>query len=372
MKVFISWSGSTGKAVAEVLYAWLPRALQAVRPFFSPDDIEKGARWSSAVGSELEACQVGIVVITRESMSAPWIMFEAGALSRNVGKSKVVPLLFDLDSGDLPGPLMQFQSTRCEAIEVKRLLRMLNSELGDLSVTDNVLESAFSMWWPALRDDLARISRDSAGLRLAPRRSEREVLEEILALSRSIAQHQSEPAKAGSTMEPRESPLDSSGALTPASVRLRLTTNRDLVGTNLMGLDLAGVDLSRADLRGANLVGTSLAGSSLAYANLEGANLESAVLDSADLNRATIARSNLWHASLKQVRNLAAVRSMEEANFYETALDPEDRAVVDRHRTLDVSNYPDLFRYFLEKGMTQEELRELFLWTAHSYPGIDF
>jgi hypothetical protein len=49
MKVFISWSGDSGKAVAEILYAWLPSALQAVKPFFSPDDIAKGARWSSEV-----------------------------------------------------------------------------------------------------------------------------------------------------------------------------------------------------------------------------------------------------------------------------------------------------------------------------------
>lgn len=98
MKVFISWSGERGKAIAEIVYAWLPSVIQAVKPFFSPDDIAKGARWSSEVGSELEACQVGIVIVTRESLTSPWIMFEAGALSKNVGKSRVVPILVDLAS----------------------------------------------------------------------------------------------------------------------------------------------------------------------------------------------------------------------------------------------------------------------------------
>src|SRR5436305_6561628 len=105
MKIFISWSGETGKAVAKIFYSWLPNVIQAAKPFFSPDEIAKGGRWSSEVGSELEACQVGIIVVTRESLSAPWIMFEAGALSKNVGKAKVVPILVDTEPADIRGPL---------------------------------------------------------------------------------------------------------------------------------------------------------------------------------------------------------------------------------------------------------------------------
>jgi hypothetical protein len=109
MKVFISWSGERGKAFAEMLYSWLPSVLQAAKPFFSPDDIVKGARWANEVGAELDASQVGIIVATRESLSSPWVMFEAGALSKNLGKSKVVPILVDVNPEDVRGPLAQFQ-----------------------------------------------------------------------------------------------------------------------------------------------------------------------------------------------------------------------------------------------------------------------
>lgn len=366
MKVFISWSGDTGRAFAKLLHSWLPSVLQAVKPFFSPDDIAKGARWSSEVGVELEASEVGIIVLTRESISAPWIMFEAGALSKNVGRAKVVPILLDLELSDVRGPLMQFQCARFGAAEIKRILRMLNSELKDVSLTDDVLESAFTMWWPTLEKQVAQLLRHPSNEEPADVRSERDLLEEILALSRSIAQRQSEEAQPPIS---EESVADRSGALTLASVRKRLASGGNLVGANLMNLNLARPDLSDANLRGSNLVGSNLSGAKLVNTDLDGANLEGAVLDEADFRGAKISRLNFWRASMRDVQNLSFVKSMDDANFYEVKLNDGDRKVVAKHGTLSISNYPELFAFYRRKGMTNAELRDLFLWTAHSYPG---
>ena len=81
MKVFISWSGETSKGLAEALREWLPAVIQAVNPYFSPDDVSKGSRWSSEISKELEDSAIGIICLTKENLEAPWIMFEAGALS---------------------------------------------------------------------------------------------------------------------------------------------------------------------------------------------------------------------------------------------------------------------------------------------------
>ena len=88
-KVFISWGGELSKRLAEEVRNWLPSVLQFVKPYFTPDDIEKGSRWESNIANELETSNVGIICLTKDNINRPWILFEAGALSKNFGKSKV-------------------------------------------------------------------------------------------------------------------------------------------------------------------------------------------------------------------------------------------------------------------------------------------
>ena len=366
MKVFISWSGDKGRAFAEVLHAWLPSVLQALKPFFSPDDIAKGARWSTEVGTELEASQAGIVIVTSESLSAPWIMFEAGALSKNVGRAKVVPILVDVEIAEVPGPLMQFQCAAFNTVDIKRLIRMLNSELKDASLTDDILESVFEMWWPKLEEQVSLLLQREKNKEPSKTRTDRDLLEEILVLSRSIAQYQSQESRL-----PTEFGLttDKAGSLTLASVKKRLIDGGNLVGANLMQVNLSHLDLSGAALQGSNLVRANLTRANLVNANLDGANLEGAVLDEANLRGAVISRVNLWRASMWDIKNLADVKTMDNANLFQVALSEEDRKTVSEHRTLNISNYPELFAHYRAQGMTKAELRDLFLWTSHSYPG---
>ena len=55
MKVFISWSGDLSGAIAEVVRKWLPGVIQCIKPYYTPNDIEKGTRWFDDVSKELEA-----------------------------------------------------------------------------------------------------------------------------------------------------------------------------------------------------------------------------------------------------------------------------------------------------------------------------
>ena len=186
MRVFISWSGERSRTIADILRSWLPGVLQAVKPYFSPDDIAKGARWSTEIAKELEASRVGLLVLTRENLEAPWLMFEAGALAKNLERSKVCPMLFGLEPTDVTGPLVQFQAAKFEKAEVERIVKMINAELGDAALGATVLDSVFEMWWPKLQTDIqAELSRT-----ITPdggARSERDLLEEVLGLTRSLA-----------------------------------------------------------------------------------------------------------------------------------------------------------------------------------------
>lgn len=183
MKIFISWSGDRSKALAEVLYQWLPAVIQAVKPYYSPDDIAKGTRWGVEIAKELEASRVGLICLTPDNPTAPWIMFEAGALSKSLDQSRLCPILFDLDPSDIQGPLVQFQACRFGREEMDRVVRMINGELGDQALAPDVLASVFDMWWPQLQERVAEVlaTQDSAP---PVSRSEREILEELLELMR--------------------------------------------------------------------------------------------------------------------------------------------------------------------------------------------
>jgi hypothetical protein len=197
VKVFISWSGDLSKALAEIMRGWIPAVLQAAKPYFSPDDIAKGARWSAEVAAELEASRIGLVCLTSDNLDAPWIMFESGALSKSLGKSKVCPILFGAQPSDLKGPLVQFQAAKFEKGEIERVVRMMNAELGESALAPDVLGTVFEMWWPRLQKQVeAELSKPTAVPKSAER-SERELIQEILELTRSNAMNAGRPRTVG-------------------------------------------------------------------------------------------------------------------------------------------------------------------------------
>src|SRR5260370_7231044 len=80
--VFLSWSGPRSKSAAEALKDWLPNILQTARPWMSATDIEKGTRWREEVAAALDTMKAGIICLTPENLTAEWLLFEAGALSK--------------------------------------------------------------------------------------------------------------------------------------------------------------------------------------------------------------------------------------------------------------------------------------------------
>lgn len=193
MKVFISWSGTLSKQVAEALRDWLPNVLQIVNPYFTPSDIEKGTRWSIDIAKELESSQVGILCITRDNIHSDWILFEAGALSKSLDKSHVCPILFGITNTDLAGPLKQFQTTGFDKNEMHKMLGVINSKLGDRKLSQKTLDTVFDKWWPDL-DVKVREILSSAVEPKGPVRSDRELIEEILQISRAAQRRSSRPS----------------------------------------------------------------------------------------------------------------------------------------------------------------------------------
>jgi len=186
MKVFISWSGKISGQIGEIFRSWLPSVLQSVKPYYTPDDIEKGARWNTEIAQELEDSKIGILCVTRENLNSAWLLFEAGALSKQLTKSYVCPLLIGIDNNDLKGPLNQFQTTSFNKKEISKLLSTINSQLAEGKLEENVLSAVFEKWWPDLERDINKVIKQNKDADATPIRSERDVIEEILQLVRLI------------------------------------------------------------------------------------------------------------------------------------------------------------------------------------------
>jgi len=157
MKVLISWSGSRSRAVAEALHYWLKAVVQSIEPWMSEENIEKGTRWSAELTRELGETRIGIICLTPENLEAPWVLFEAGALTRTVEKEHVCPYLFGMEKEELSkGPLTQFQAAKADKADTKKLLVTINKAAGS-PLTEGQLDDAFRRWWPDFARRLKRI-----------------------------------------------------------------------------------------------------------------------------------------------------------------------------------------------------------------------
>lgn len=190
MKVFLSWSGDLSLKVALAFRDWLPAVIQAIRPYVSSEDIDKGTRWSTDIAKELEASSFGILCVTPTNLGAPWINFEAGALSKTIDKANVSPFLFGVKRSEIQGPLLQFQSTIFEKQDVARLVASINRKLANEDQLDEgLLQKSFDVWWPQLKATLDALPQEEVE---KPKSANRQstaktdaILEELLELVRN-------------------------------------------------------------------------------------------------------------------------------------------------------------------------------------------
>ncbi len=186
MQVFLSWSGSASHKVAQALNDFLGDVIQEIKPFLSSEGISKGQQWSSELGKRLAATNYGIICLTRDNLNAPWILFEAGALAKNIADSRVTALLVGIKHADVVGPLSQFQHTGTDRDEVLKLLQSLNELLPEEKrLKAERLTRLFDRNWSSFQSSLTE-AMASVGAKsdAVPARDTRDMVAEILDLVR--------------------------------------------------------------------------------------------------------------------------------------------------------------------------------------------
>ena len=162
MKVFISWSGQLSNGVAKVLSDWLPSVINSLDIFYSPDDIQKGENWDARLSDELSKCDFGIICLTRENVTAPWINFEAGAISKELG-AKVSAFLIDIKPSEIKGPIKRFQATRFDKEDFYKLITCLN-DCGEKQIESKRLERNFDLVWEQIEKNVYEIIKKNSGV----------------------------------------------------------------------------------------------------------------------------------------------------------------------------------------------------------------
>lgn len=75
--------------MAKFLKLWWKKVIKAINPWVSSENIAKGVNWGVQVGQHFKEINLGIICITPENINAPWLTFEAEALSKFIDTSRV-------------------------------------------------------------------------------------------------------------------------------------------------------------------------------------------------------------------------------------------------------------------------------------------
>lgn len=152
MKVFLSWSGKESKALAALLREWLKTPLHFVKPWMSSEDISAGQPWGPNMADQLKDSFYCIVCVTPGVQSSRWVNFEAGAIWKSFGNTRVSPLLLGVSQEDLNGgPLSMFQCVSVEKEGIQNLIQSINDAAESESrVPQTKLAARLVHSWPWL------------------------------------------------------------------------------------------------------------------------------------------------------------------------------------------------------------------------------
>lgn len=184
-QVFISWSGDRAKAIALVWKSLIEELFDVVDAFVSDSDISPGERGLNTIKEQLDGTSVGIPIVTRDNVNAPWINFESGALSKQVPNAPVMvmPCLVDYeDPSELIGPLTQFQAKLLTKDGVGAILETIARAN---SIGWQRKKPGFEARWPHYEAQFDQHRAPSQDVKAA-RRTDADMLAEIVNNTRAV------------------------------------------------------------------------------------------------------------------------------------------------------------------------------------------
>lgn len=161
MHIFLSWSGTLSKNIANEFKDLLEQILPGNDVYVSNQEIRSGERWVANIGKGLEDASYGLLFVNPSNKDAPWILFEAGALAKSFSSSNVVPVLTNMSDADLStSPLSQFQNRKLTKEDISTLILDINATSERPIAGERVLRS-FEAFWPDSWSRIGKFIQDS-------------------------------------------------------------------------------------------------------------------------------------------------------------------------------------------------------------------
>jgi TIR domain len=183
LRVFISWSKEPSRSIARELAGLLDDLLD-VEPWMSDEEIASGRRWRDEVGSALSETDFGIICLTAANQHEPWLMFEAGALAKNLIFGRVIPLYIDLGPTDVTGPLSDYQGRPLDKDGMRRVVEDINVATERPKAAYR-LANLFKLTWPPFERTVTE-AKTRTPQSAQPKRTSEDMLEELVERVRAM------------------------------------------------------------------------------------------------------------------------------------------------------------------------------------------
>lgn len=139
-RVFISWSGDSGRRIAELLQKTLLK-YPGAEAWVSSRDVQSGSPWLNEVTAALKTAEHAIACLTPGTFSAPWINFEAGFVFGRLGRMHVLTIGEDLPANH---PLRTLQTL--DGLKINDLKTLLVTLTENEDFSEKWLSSLFPAW----------------------------------------------------------------------------------------------------------------------------------------------------------------------------------------------------------------------------------
>jgi tetratricopeptide (TPR) repeat protein len=167
VRIFVSHA-HTDAPLARSLQDLITTVFDEVEVDYSSDvsaggGIEAGTDWLQWILDKLRSCDMAVVVLTPESLSRPWLMWESGAVNGIAlaleQQPQIVPLLFRVNRENVAGPLSRLQAELGETEEgVRRVAQAVWRHRGHKPAADILelrLTVALKTYLDGIREALA-------------------------------------------------------------------------------------------------------------------------------------------------------------------------------------------------------------------------